>query len=113
MQRYYFHVVSREARHEDHDGRECSSLSDACHYARRLIGLLLTHIGDHGPERCSVRVATASGDNRLIVLFPVTDFNPACNMSSRNKTPAYGRLPKAQAAHVNPLRQRARQPRLT
>jgi hypothetical protein len=113
MQRYYFHLVSREVRHEDHDGRECASLSDACHYARRLIGLLLTHIGEHGPERSSVRVETSSGENRLVVLFPATELYPAGNTPSRNETPAPVRLAKAQAAYVNPLRQRSRQPRLT
>jgi hypothetical protein len=69
MERYFFHMRTKDKRYADVVGREFSSLGQAHEHAVRLIDKTMKFVGQTS-ERWIVEVYDSSGDTVLAVLFP-------------------------------------------
>jgi prepilin-type processing-associated H-X9-DG protein len=70
MQRYFFHLVSRDHRVLDHLGREMESLCDAYEFALRLFRKSGAYLAPEDFEGWRINVAKVDGHVELVVLFP-------------------------------------------
>ena len=70
MQRYFFHIVSKEDLLFDHEGYELQSLFCAHAHAVQLIFKSCSYLTSEDTEGWRINIADITGRVRLVVLFP-------------------------------------------
>ena len=91
MQRYFFHLVSKEDLLVDHEGHELQSLFFARAYAVQLIFKSCAYLAPEDTEGWWINIADITGHVHLVVLFPKVSHNwrmqaQSCEQARREST---------------------------
>jgi len=70
MPRFYFHLVSVDRQITDDHGKELSTLNDAYEHARKLIDMILCHLGSDDGNAWNVDALSKKYNVQIIVPFP-------------------------------------------